>query len=253
MWTEYTENAGIAQGGDSSRGFGLDAGVCGGQLGRHERGVSEGGGRGEDSFASCVRFWPTRMGVFFCSADTHCTAHRFMLENEDAAVIWRGPKKNGLIKQFLKDVEWGELDYLVVDTPPGTSDEHLSITQYLKGTGVDGAIIVTTPQEVSLLDVRKEINFCVKTGVPVLGVVENMAGFVCPKCTHESQIFKPSTGGAAKMAEEMKVPFLGSVPLDPRLARCCDEGKNFLREFPDSPATVAIMACVSQIRKRCGQ
>lgn len=192
-------------------------------------------------------------GRFFCSADTHCTAHRFMLENEDAAVIWRGPKKNGLIKQFLKDVEWGELDYLVVDTPPGTSDEHLSITQYLKGTGVDGAIIVTTPQEVSLLDVRKEINFCVKTGVPVLGVVENMAGFVCPKCTHESQIFKPSTGGAAKMAEEMKVPFLGSVPLDPRLARCCDEGKNFLREFPDSPATVAIMACVSQIRKRCGQ
>jgi Mrp family chromosome partitioning ATPase len=192
----------------------------------------------------------------------------FMLENEDAAVIWRGPKKNGLIKQFLRDVEWGDLDYLVIDTPPGTSgnkknlrvcyksnicpDEHLSITQYLKSTGIDGAVIVTTPQEVALLDVRKEINFCIKTGVRVIGVVENMAGFVCPNCAKESQIFKPSTGGAAKMAAEMGVPFLGSIPLDPRLARACDEGKNFLREYPESPATIAIMACVEKIKAHCG-
>ncbi len=147
----------------------------------------------------------------------------FMLANENDAVIWRGPKKNGLIKQFLRDVNWGELDYLVVDTPPGTSDEHLSIVQYLKGA-VDGAVIITTPQEVALQDVRKEINFCRKVGVPVLGVVENMAGFVCPKCSTAQQIFAPSTGGAAKMAVDMNVPFLGSVPLDPSLARLADEG-----------------------------
>lgn len=131
------------------------------------------------------------------------------------------------------------------------ADEHLSITQYLQSTGIDGAIIVTTPQEVALLDVRKEINFCVKNRVRVLGVVENMAGFVCPNCKHESIIFKPSTGGAARMAQEMGVPFLGSVPLDPRLARACDEGKNFVREVPDSPATKAILDIVAAIKQAC--
>lgn len=175
----------------------------------------------------------------------------FMLESEDVAVVWRGPKKNGLIKQFLRDVQWGALDYLVVDTPPGTSDEHLSIAQYLAGCGVDGAVIVTTPQEVALLDVRKEINFCKKMHIPVIGVVENMAGFVCPNCKNESIIFKPSTGGAKKMAEEMGVPFLGSIPLDPRLARACDEGKNFLSLYPDSPATQAITNCVKLVREHC--
>lgn len=99
----------------------------------------------------------------------------FMLPSADDAVIWRGPRKNGLIKQFLTDVVWNELDYLIIDTPPGTSDEHISIVQYLKSTNVDGAIVVTTPQEVSMADVRKELNFCKKTGLPVLGIVENMA------------------------------------------------------------------------------
>ncbi len=88
----------------------------------------------------------------------------------------------GMIKQFLRDVNWGDVDYLVVDTPPGTSDEHISIVQYLSSTHVDGAVVITTPQEVSLMDVRKEINFCKKVGLPVIGVVENMSGFVCPKC-----------------------------------------------------------------------
>lgn len=106
----------------------------------------------------------------------------FMLPDPDEAVIWRGPKKNGLIKQFLRDVDWGELDYLVVDTPPGTSDEHLSIVQLLKPAGIDGAIVITTPQEVALADVRKEINFCQKVGIPILGLVENMSGFICPNC-----------------------------------------------------------------------
>jgi len=105
----------------------------------------------------------------------------FMLPNQDDAVIWRGPRKNGLIKQFLTDVDWGELDYLIIDTPPGTSDEHLSIVQYLKqGCGVDGAVVVTTPQEVAMMDVRKELNFCKKTGLRVIGVVENMSGLTVP-------------------------------------------------------------------------
>jgi Mrp family chromosome partitioning ATPase len=105
-----------------------------------------------------------------------------MLPSLDDAVIWRGPKKNGMIKQFLRDVDWDELEYLLVDTPPGTSDEHLSIVEYLREAGLSGAVIVTTPQEVSLLDVRKEITFCKKVGVPIIGVVENMSGFACPKC-----------------------------------------------------------------------
>jgi Mrp family chromosome partitioning ATPase len=106
----------------------------------------------------------------------------FLLPSKDDAIIWRGPRKNGLIKQFLTDVLWEDLDYLIIDTPPGTSDEHISIIQYLKKTRIAGAVIVTTPQEVALSDVRKEINFCKKTETPILGVVENMSGFVCPHC-----------------------------------------------------------------------
>lgn len=121
----------------------------------------------------------------------------FMLPEKDAPVIWRGPRKDGLIKQFLTDVLWESLDYLIIDTPPGTSDEHISSLNYLKKTNLLGAVIVTTPQEVALADVRKEINFCKKTETKVLGVVENMSGFVCPHCSCESQIFPPVTGGAA--------------------------------------------------------
>jgi len=164
----------------------------------------------------------------------------FLLNDPNEAVIWRGPKKNGMIKQFLKDVDWGELDYLIVDTPPGTSDEHLSITQYLQSVGIDGAVIITTPQEVALMDVRKEINFCKKVNIPVIGVVENMSGFVCPSCKKETKIFFPTTGGAERMANEMGVPFLGRVPLDPRIARACDEGKFYLGEYPDSEATTSL-------------
>lgn len=177
----------------------------------------------------------------------------FLLSSPSDAVIWRGPKKNGLIKQFLRDVDWGEVDFLVVDTPPGTSDEHLSIVQYLSNTYVDGAIIITTPQEVSLLDVRKEINFCKKVRMPIIGVVENMSGFVCPKCKKESQIFPPTTGGAEKMAADMEVPFLGKVPLDPRIGRCCDEGKSFLSEVPESPAADAYKQIIQKILEYCGK
>ncbi|XP_031575284.1 cytosolic Fe-S cluster assembly factor NUBP1 homolog [Actinia tenebrosa] len=175
----------------------------------------------------------------------------FLLEKPSDAVIWRGPKKNGLIKQFLRDVDWGDIDYLVIDTPPGTSDEHLSIIQYLKPAGIDGAVVITTPQEVSLLDVRKEINFCKKVNLPVIGVVENMSAFVCPNCKKESQIFPPSTGGAEKMAEEMKVPFLGRIPLDPRIGKSCDEGKSFFTEIPDSPAAKAYMNVIQNVIEYC--
>lgn len=172
----------------------------------------------------------------------------FLLSSPTDAVIWRGPKKNGLIKQFLRDVDWGELECLLVDTPPGTSDEHLSIVQYLSASGIDGAVVVTTPQEVSLLDVRKEINFCRKVGLPIIGVIENMSGFVCPNCQHESQIFPPTTGGARKLCEDMELTLLGQLPLDPRIGQSCDEGRSFLDS--SSPATAAFIAIADKINAR---
>lgn len=173
---------------------------------------------------------------------------QFMLPDEDAAVIWRGKKKNSLIKQFLKDVDWGDLDYLVIDTPPGTTDEHLSIASFLKDSGIDGALVVTTPQEVALLDVRKEIDFCRKAHIKVLGLVENMSGFVCPHCGGKSRIFKPTTGGGEKLAKDLGIKFLGSIPLDPRIGRSCDAGQCFLDNYPDSPASEAFMDVVDDIR-----
>ncbi|CAG8501553.1 16540_t:CDS:2, partial [Acaulospora colombiana] len=174
----------------------------------------------------------------------------FMLSNPDDAIIWRGPKKNGLIKQFLKDVDWGELDFMLIDTPPGTSDEHLSITQYLKESGIDGAIMITTPQEMSLQDVRKEIDFCRKVKIPILGVVENMSGFICPNCKGESKIFDPTTGGARKMAQESGIKYLGSIPLDPRIGKACDAGLSFLDEYPDSPACKAYLNIITEIKQK---
>lgn len=189
---------------------------------------------------------------------------QFMLPNRDDAIIWRGAKKNGLIKQFLRDVDWGDLDFLLCDTPPGTSDEHLSVVQLLKESGIDGAVVVTTPQEVALLDVRREIQFCVKTGIKILGLVENMSGFVCPNCTFESQIFQASelllpplaimalmigiaTGGGRALAKEMGIPFLGSVPLDPRIGMACDYGESFFDSFADSPACKALKGVVRSL------
>lgn len=177
---------------------------------------------------------------------------QFMLPSRDNAVIWRGPKKNGLIKQFLKDVEWGELDYLLVDTPPGTSDEHLSVNSYLKESGVDGAVLVTTPQEVSLLDVGKEIDFCKKAGIKVLGIVENMSGFVCSSCKHRNQVFKATTGGARRLAKEACIPFLGTVPLDPRIGMSCDFGESFFDSFPDSSACSALQNVVKRVQEEAG-
>ncbi|KAM6113916.1 cytosolic Fe-S cluster assembly factor NUBP2 isoform 2-T2 [Pterocles gutturalis] len=131
----------------------------------------------------------------------------FLLEKPDDAVVWRGPKKNALIKQFVADVAWGDLDFLIVDTPPGTSDEHISTVEALRPYKPLGAILVTTPQAVSVGDVRRELTFCKKTGLRVLGIVENMSGFVCPHCSECTNIF--SKGGGEELAKHAGVPFLG--------------------------------------------
>ncbi len=154
----------------------------------------------------------------------------FMLENNDDAVIWRGPMKYQVIKQFLKDVEWGELDFLIIDSPPGTGDEPLSVIQMLEDA--DGAIIVTTPQNVAISDVRKGIGFCRKLKLPIIGVIENMSGFICPKCGEVTDIFK--SGGGEKMAKEMKVPFLGKIPVDPEIVEACDLGKPYIEHFSET-------------------
>ncbi|KAJ1801765.1 cytosolic Fe-S cluster assembly factor nbp35 [Coemansia sp. RSA 2599] len=179
----------------------------------------------------------------------------FMLPDDESAVIWRGPKKTGMIKQFLRDVDWSsssgeedQVDYLLFDTPPGTSDEHLSVVQLLRQAGITGAIVVTTPQEVAIQDVRKELDFCRKASVPVIGVVENMAGFVCPGCHETSRIFYPTTGGAKALCEDLGIPLLGSIPLDPRIGRSCDQGSSFLDAFADSPAAQAYAAIIAKIK-----
>lgn len=158
----------------------------------------------------------------------------FMLQERDAPVIWRGPLKYSAIKQFIGDVNWGDLDYLVVDAPPGTGDEPLSVAQILEGA--DGAVIVTTPQEVALSDVRRCVNFCRRLSLPVIGVVENMSGFVCPHCGRESDIF--GRGGGEQMAREMDVKFLGSIPLEAGLAAMGDAGRPFVTAAPESVSAV---------------
>jgi Mrp family chromosome partitioning ATPase len=151
----------------------------------------------------------------------------FLLANRGDAVVWRGPKKTAMVRQFLTDVQWGAVDYLLIDTPPGTSDEHISLVETLLKSATSeqmaGAVIVTTPQAISVSDVKKEINFCRKVSVKILGVIENMAGFVCPNCSECTNVF--SKGGGQAMAQEFEVPFLGSVPIDPMFIRLIEEGK----------------------------
>ena len=158
----------------------------------------------------------------------------YRLEAPDSPVIWRGPMKNGVIKQFLEDVEWGKLDCLIVDCPPGTGDEPLSVIQLMGNA--DGAIIVTTPQEVSAIDVSKSINFCRQLNLPITGIIENMSGFVCPECQKITYIFKRD--GGKHLAEKYGVPFLGSLPLDPAIGESGDSGKPYVLKFNDSPVSV---------------
>jgi Mrp family chromosome partitioning ATPase len=153
-----------------------------------------------------------------------------LVPEEKSALIWRGPMKIGVLQQLLKDVDWGTLDFLIMDFPPGTGDEPLSACQMVKDAV--GGIVVTTPQEVSLSDCRRCISFCNQLELPVLGVIENMSGFVCPDCGKRTDIF--SSDGGVKMAEEEGVALLGKIPLDPAFVKACDEGKPYVGQFPDS-------------------
>ncbi|KAG0707525.1 P-loop containing nucleoside triphosphate hydrolase protein [Suillus ampliporus] len=154
-----------------------------------------------------------------------CMSVGFLLKKKGDSVVWRGPKKNAMIRQFLSDVRWGDLDYLVVDTPPGTSDEHISLIEHLAPVHSRlSAVIVTTPQAVALLDAMKCLSFTRAVALPVLGLIENMSGYVCPCCGEVSNVF--STGGGAEMARREGVPFLGSMPIDTELVTLLDAAES---------------------------
>ena len=169
----------------------------------------------------------------------------FLLPSEEAPVIWRGPLKMTAIRQFLADIVWGELDFLLIDLPPGTGDEALSVVQLLPE--MDGVVIVTIPSEVSQIVVKKAVVFAQKLNVPVIGIVENMSGFVCPKCGTHVDIFR--TGGGEAIAKELWVPFLGKIPVDPKICEASDKGIPFITEYADSPAAKAFGEIVDKILK----
>jgi len=167
----------------------------------------------------------------------------FLLPTDDSPVIWRGPLKMKAIQQFLSDIMWGDLDFLFVDLPPGTGDEPLSVMQLIPD--MDGVVIVTIPSEVSQIVVKKAIIFAKQLGVPVIGIIENMSGFVCPKCKTVINIFK--VGGGQKIAKELGVPFLGRIPIDPLICQDSDDGKPFVISHRESPSTEAFMKIVKKI------
>ena len=169
----------------------------------------------------------------------------FLIE-PDTPVIWRGPLVSGAIEQFVKDVDWGELEYMIIDMPPGTGDEALTIAQ--KIPNVDGSVIVTTPQEVALLDSRKAVNFSKQLNLPVVGIIENMSGLICPYCGKKIYIFKQ--GGGEKASRDLDVPFLGKVPLEPKLVEDGDAGVPFLKHMEDSEAAKAFMSIVDKVREK---
>lgn len=166
-----------------------------------------------------------------------------LLEKEDQPLIWRGPLKMITIKQLLADVNWGILDYLIIDSPPGTGDEPLSIAQLIPD--IDGNIIVTTPQDVAVLDSRKGINFSKEVGVPVLGLIENMSGFVCPHCKKEINLF--GKNGGKRAAEELKIPFLGSIPIETEIAKSSDSGIPFIKLGKKSETVKIIEKIISKV------
>jgi Mrp family chromosome partitioning ATPase len=166
----------------------------------------------------------------------------FLIQDPDLPVIWRGPMKMKVIQQFLADADWGDLDWLIIDSPPGTGDEPLSVAQLIPATG---AIIVTTPQEVSVLDSRKAVVFAMKLNLNVLGIIENMSGLTCPHCGRRIDLFK--VGGGEAAAVDIKVPFLGRIPIDPQIVISGDEGKPFADLRKDSEASRAFGEIVEKI------
>jgi ATP-binding protein involved in chromosome partitioning len=165
-----------------------------------------------------------------------------MLVPADQPIIWRGPMLHGAVQQFMRDVAWGELDYLVVDLPPGTGDVALSMAQSVP---LAGALVVTTPQGVSVSDVRKAVGMFRQLNIPLLGVVENMSHFVCGHCHERTDIF--GNGGGRRMAEEMQIPFLGEVPIDTRVRAGSDEGRPIVAVAPEAPAAQAFLGVASQV------
>jgi Mrp family chromosome partitioning ATPase len=179
------------------------------------------------------------------SAGLKLMSSGFMLSHPDQAVIVRGPMKIKILEQMLGDVEWGNLDYLIIDCPPGTGDEPLAVCQLIDCP--DGGIIVTTPQELAAADVRKSVQFCRKLSLPILGILENMSGFACPKCNEIFPIF--GKDGGRKTAEKYNEAFLGSIPIDPSIGLCGDAGKSFLDQHADSPAAAAFQKAVEQMNE----
>ena len=167
----------------------------------------------------------------------------FLLPDENSPVIWRGPLKMTAIRQFLSDIVWGDLDVLLIDLPPGTGDEPLSVAQLLPE--MDGVVIVTIPSEVSQIVVKKSAFFARQVGMPIIGIVENMSGFVCPKCGSKADIFQ--SGGGRKIAEELRIPFLGSIPIEQSVCQDADRGTPFILEHVDSPASKSFMEIVEKI------
>ncbi|MBC8181690.1 Mrp/NBP35 family ATP-binding protein [candidate division KSB1 bacterium] len=169
-----------------------------------------------------------------------------LLQDSDAPVIWRGPLKMGAIKQFLGEIEWGELDYLIIDSPPGTGDEPLSVCQLIPEA--DGSIIVTTPQDVALIDSRKTVRFSEALKIPVLGIVENMAGLKCPHCGEPINLFK--IGGGEKAAENMQLTFLGRIPIEPEIVESCDNGNAYVYDFADQEAAKSLHEIANKIMEK---
>jgi Mrp family chromosome partitioning ATPase len=172
----------------------------------------------------------------------------YMMENRDDPIIWRGPLKVQAIRQFIADLDWGDLDYLIIDAPPGTGDEPLSVAQNIKDAK---AVVVTTPQEIALADVRKSLNFCKHVKMEVVGMVENMSGFVCPHCSNTVEIFK--SGGGEKTAKDFGLNFLGKIPVDPKIVMGGDDGAPYLTSKAESPAITAFNHVIDNVEKICGK
>ncbi len=179
------------------------------------------------------------------NANLKVVSLEYMMRDRDEAIIWRGPLKIQAIRQFVSDMDWGELDYLIVDAPPGTGDEPLSVAQTIP---LVKAIVVSTPQKVALADVKKSINFCKTVQVEIVGLIENMSGFVCPHCNKTVDIFK--TGGGEALAREFDLPFLGRLPMDPNVVIAGDDGSPYLSSDSDSPAVKAFMGIVDAVEQR---
>jgi len=169
----------------------------------------------------------------------------FLLPNKDVPVMWRGPVKMSAVQQFIEDVNWGDLDYLVIDMPPGTGDEALSIVQLIPKA--DGMVVVTTPQDVALLDSRKSVGFAAETKIPIIGIIENMSGFVCPHCGEITNIFK--SGGGEATAKEMNIQFLGRVPIEPSVVDSGDAGMPVVLKYPDSASAKAFNEIIDKVIK----